>query len=154
MNKKEKVIINLLFFIFTVPIIILIIYGYNHVKQIVQKNPMNPLGLEIIDCKIEETDITFIINNPNNLSYSIVFTNLRIRGDYASPAIVTSGGFINKIISFQAFSTVSLRFPISKSDIAILNIIRTWKKLGGKITISLDYEIIPTGGSGVIICKK
>lgn len=154
MNKKEKVIINLLFFIFTIPIIAIIIYGYNHVKRVVQKNPMNPIGLEVVDCLLDEKELSFIINNPTNMSYSIVFTNLRIRGDYASPAIVTSGGFLNKIINVPSESSILLTYPLSSSDVSILNIVRTWKKIGGTVTVSLDYEIITLGGSGVLICKK
>lgn len=152
MNKKEKIIINLLFFMFTIPIIILIIYGYGQVKKIVQRNPMNPLGLEMIDCILEETKMTFIIFNPNNNSYSIIFTNLRIRGSYSSPAIITSGGFLNKIIEIPAFSDILLVYPIL--DTQVLNIIRTWKKLGGNITLSLDYEIVHYSISGVLICRK
>ncbi|MEM4772389.1 MAG: hypothetical protein QW648_00050 [Nanoarchaeales archaeon] len=152
MNRKEKIIINLLFLIFTIPIISLIIYGYGQVKKIIQRNPMNPLGLEMIDCILEEAKITFIISNPNNSSYSIVFTNLRIRGSYSSPAIITSGGFLNKIRELPASSDILLVYPVS--DVQVQNIIRTWKKLGGNITLSLDYEIVHFGIGGVLICTK
>jgi len=152
MNKREKIIINLTFFIFVTPVIWLLIYGYSKVTSIVQKNPMNPLGLSL-DCYVSESRISLSLINPTNESYDITITDMRIRSSYANPVLVTSGGFIGKVIYISPSSAVQLEYDPSL-DMNVLNIVRIWEKLGGDITIVLDYEDLKSGESGVLICEK
>jgi len=152
MNKREKIIINLMFFVFVTPVVWLLIYGYSKVTSIVQKNPMNPLGINL-NCYISENKITLSLINPTNESYSISITDMRIRGSYSNPVLITSGGFIGKVIYISPNSITQLEYDPSLS-VSVLSIIRTWEKLGGDITITLDYEDLKNGVSGVLICRK
>ncbi|RDD52443.1 hypothetical protein BA065_01620 [Nanoarchaeota archaeon NZ13-N] len=152
MNRKEKIIINLMFLAFVLPVVGLLVYGYTKVVSIVQKNPLNPLGLQI-DCYVYQNKIIFNLLNPSNESYQISITDIRIRGSYANPAIVTSGSFIGRVISIPSNSSVQLEYDFSLNN-NIMNIVRTWEKLGGGLTISMDYEDLKKGLSGVLICSK
>jgi len=152
MNRKEKIIINLMFFVFVAPVIWLLIYGYSKVTSIVQKNPLNPLGL-VLNCYISEDKIILSLVNPTNESGSISITDMRIRSSYANPVLITSGSFIGRVIYISPNSVMNLEYD-SSLNINVLSIIRTWKKLGGKITITLDYEDLKNGVSGVLICEK
>jgi len=141
-----------MFFVFVTPVVWLLVYGYSKVTSIVQKNPLNPLGL-ILDCYISEDKITLSLINPTNESYSISITDMRIRGSYANPVLITSGNFIGRVIYISPNSVINLEYDPSLS-ISVLSIIRTWKKLGGKITITLDYEDLKNGVSGVLVCER
>jgi len=152
MNRREKIIINLMFFVFVIPVIGLLIYGYEKVTNIVQSNPMNPLGL-ILDCYFGDDKIVLNLINPTNESYQISITDMRIRGSYANPVLITSGDFIGKVIYLLPDSSTQFEYNTSL-NINILSIVKTWKKLGGSITITLDYEELKNGVSGVLICEK
>jgi len=152
MNRREKIIINLMFFVFVIPVIGLLIYGYERVTNIVQKNPMNPLGL-ILSCYIDENKIVLNLINPTNESYQISITDMRIRSSYANPVLITSGDFIGRVIYLLSNSSTQFEYNTSL-NINVFSIIKTWKKLGGSITITLDYEELKNGASGVLICEK
>jgi len=152
MNRREKIIINLMFFIFVLPVIGLLIYGYERVTNIVQRNPMNPLGL-ILDCYIDENKIVLNLINPTNESYQIFITDMRIRSSYSNPVLITSGDFIGKVIYLLPNSSTQFEYNTSL-NVNVFSIIKTWQKLGGSITITLDYEELRSGVSGVLICKK
>mgnify|MGYP001772591990 CR=1 FL=1 len=141
-----------MFFIFVVPVVGLLIYGYERVTDIVQKNPMNPLGL-ILDCNFGEDTIILNLINPTNESYQISITNMRIRGRYANPVLIASGDFIGKVIYISPNSVMRFEYNASL-NMNVFSIIKTWKKLGGSITITMDYEELKNGISGVLICKK
>jgi len=152
MNRKEKIIINLMFFVFVAPVAGLLIYGYSKVTSLVQRNPLNPLGL-VLNCYISEDKIILSLINPTNESSSISIIDMRIRGSYANPVLITSGNFIGKVIYISPNSVMNLEYDPSL-NINVLSIIRTWRKLGGKITITLDYEDLKNGVSGVLVCEK
>ena len=152
MKKREKIIINLLFLIFVLPVITVLVMGYMKVKAIVQRSPLNPLGL-ILKCEIYPDKLGFTLINPTNQSYDISITDVRMRGDYSAPALMTSGGFIGEVITIPANSSIYLVYSIL-TDRNARNIVRTWEKLGGSVTITVDYEDVKNGESGVLICRK
>lgn len=141
-----------MFFVFVTPVVGLLIYGYSKVTSIIQKNPTNPLGI-ILDCYISEDKIILSLINPTNESYSISISYISIRGSYANPVLTTSADFIGKVIYIPPSSVIQLEYnPLL--NINVLSIIRTWKKLGGKIIISLAYEELKNGVGGFLICEK
>ncbi|WP_231433924.1 hypothetical protein [Candidatus Nanopusillus massiliensis] len=77
---KEKIILNILFLAFSIPVIYLIYYSYStYFSENKMVNPENIYNLYISNFTVSGDYFSFNVNNPNNNSVEIYFSYLGLR---------------------------------------------------------------------------
>jgi len=148
---REKIILNLLFLAFSIPVIYLIYYSYStYFKGNKMVNPKNIYDLYISNFTVSGNYFSFNVNNPNNYSVEIYFSLLGLRNSYQTSSIVTSGNFLQSIYIIQPNSYITLQYNFELDEQTKLTITQ-WEKLGGILYLTLYYSSVGNNSiSGII----
>ncbi len=139
---KNKILINVIFFIIVFPVAILLYYSYKtFLKEKESVNPLNIYNLQVYSIVSDNNELKIYIYNPNNYSVGITFTYLGLINSYKTSSIVTSGSFIGSIYEIKPNSTIELSYNYIV-DFNTKSVIEQWKKLGGSLMITLYYQDI------------
>jgi ABC-type glycerol-3-phosphate transport system permease component len=148
---REKIILNMLFLVFSIPVIYLIYYSYStYFSENKMVNPKNIYDLYISNFTVSGNYFSFNVNNPNNYSVEIYFSYLALKNSYQTSSIIASGSFLQNIYVIQPNSYIILQYNFELDDQTRLTIIQ-WEKLGGILYLTLYYSSVGNNSiSGII----
>jgi hypothetical protein len=148
---REKIILNILFLVFSIPVIYLIYYSYStYFVGNKMVNPENIYNLYISNFSVNGNYFSFNVNNPNNYSVEIYFSYLALKNSYQTSSIITSGNFLQNIYIIQPKNHITLQYNFELDDQTRLTIIQ-WEKLSGILYLTLYYSSVGNNSiSGII----
>ncbi len=151
--ERKELLLNLLFFIVTLPIVIFIFKQYTSANlKPNEVNYSNPLNLEIVNAYISENSITLWIYNPNNFTVTITANLVGVRNSFGSVGPITSGGDLGTIKVIPPKGTIEFIAPLlvgSKPKI----VVEQWRNAGGNLTITLYYTEVEKNINGLVSTK-
>ncbi|MGB9674775.1 MAG: hypothetical protein ACPLX8_01435 [Nanopusillaceae archaeon] len=139
-KKLQKIYINLLFLAFVLPTVYLIYYAYSsYYKSAKTINPGNPFGLYISDLLVDNSTITFFINNPSNYTLPLYFTLMALKNSYETSSIIAPSSSLSQIYYLSPNGSIKIIYNYANDESTKL-VLYQWRSLGGSLYISLYYE--------------
>ncbi|MGC9132919.1 MAG: hypothetical protein ACP5GJ_00735 [Nanopusillaceae archaeon] len=139
---KEKILLNILFFVFVIPMIYLIYYSYTtFFKNQKAINPANPYNLYISNFTVGNNSFSFFIDNPSNYSLQLYFTYLGLKNSYQTSSVITNFNNNNTIYYLSPGGKIYISYDFS-FDEDTRTVLVQWERLRGYLYISLYYTTI------------